>query len=408
VNAGAVLNWSAGTLLGPLTVAANGALNLVGSGNKFVENALTNAGVITFGGNGDLYLYNNLGIYKGAIYNLSGAVFDIQTDRNLNCGCYGSELFNNAGLLRKSANSGITSIAVPVQNSGSLDVERGTVNFSLNSGYAQTGATMTFGVTATNSAGHVNLAGAVNFDGTIAINPLNGYTPQNGDILSLITYGSRTGIFNNLNLPSLSPGLGWQAVYNATALQLKVVPNGSNTAQIHFVTTATQPAGVANISGAGSYTNGQAALFTAPSTVLSPPYVYTFQKFTLDSVLVSTSNSFNKTFATTDPASLQYVAVYNSSLAPSPDLAVTNVRAPAIVSASQTVQVVWTDANVGNAPATNSWNDQVFLSNTNVSGRRPFPGRFYHNNRPRIRPIAYDHTNRDHPPIRLRHQLVHC
>src|SRR6185369_9825016 len=71
VSAGAVLNWSSGTLLGPLTVATNGVMNLVGTGVKYVENVLTNAGTIAFGGSGDLSFYNNLTTYKGALYNLA-------------------------------------------------------------------------------------------------------------------------------------------------------------------------------------------------------------------------------------------------------------------------------------------------------------------------------------------------
>src|SRR6185369_1511862 len=65
-----------------------------------------------------------------------------------------------------------------------------------------------------------------------------------------------------------------------------------------------------------------------------------------------------------------------SALAAYADLTVTNVLAPASVSAGQNVQVVWTDGNAGNADATNSWNDQVFLSNTNVPGGGQFLGTF--------------------------------
>ena len=57
-----------------------------------------------------------------------------------------------------------------------------------------------------------------------------------------------------------------------------------------------------------------------------------------------------------------------SSLAPYPDLAATNVLAPASAGAGLNVQVIWTDSNVGNTTTTNSWNDQLFLSNTNVPG----------------------------------------
>src|SRR6185369_10525194 len=134
VMAGATLNWSAGTLLGPLTVTASGVMNLVGSGVKYVEHVVTNAGTINFASANDLSFYNNLTTYKGAIYNLAGALFDIQVDHSFNCACYGKELFNNAGLLRKSAGSGITSIGITVTNTGTITTLQGTLNFN-NGGF---------------------------------------------------------------------------------------------------------------------------------------------------------------------------------------------------------------------------------------------------------------------------------
>src|SRR5262249_19642470 len=66
------------------------------------------------------------------------------------------------------------------------------------------------------------------------------------------------------------------------------------------------------LTGAGVYTNGQSGTFTAPLLVSSGPSNYFFQKFTLTNTVVSTSNSFTKTFSTVDPTNLQYVAVYAS------------------------------------------------------------------------------------------------
>ncbi len=80
----------------------------------------------------------------------------------------------------------------------------------------------------------------------------------------------------------------------------------------HVVTTATSPGGIAPVTGAGIFTNGQTASFSAPPTVLSPPYLYTFQRFALSNNLISSSPSFNKTFATTDHPALHYVAVYDT------------------------------------------------------------------------------------------------
>jgi choice-of-anchor C domain-containing protein len=79
---------------------------------------------------------------------------------------------------------------------------------------------------------------------------------------------------------------------------------------IHVVSTVTSPAGLAVVTGSGSYSNGQTAHFSAPLLVTNAPYFYTFEQYTLSNTVVSASNSFSKTFSTLDATNLQYVAVY--------------------------------------------------------------------------------------------------
>ena len=78
----------------------------------------------------------------------------------------------------------------------------------------------------------------------------------------------------------------------------------------HGVGTVTAPPGVAAVTGAGSYTNGQTVVFSAPGLVTNSPFLYTFEEFTLSNTVVSVSNTFTKTFSTLDATNLQYVAVY--------------------------------------------------------------------------------------------------
>src|SRR6266849_5468991 len=130
VLSGATLNWSGGTAAGPVTIASNAVLSLSGSNNKFLLNVLTNAGTVTWTGSGNLYVYNDNSSLRGAIYNLAGALFDIQNDQGLACACYGYEFFSNAGTLRKSAGTGTTTISTPFFNSGLVTVQQGALNFS--------------------------------------------------------------------------------------------------------------------------------------------------------------------------------------------------------------------------------------------------------------------------------------
>src|SRR6185295_9228201 len=76
-------------------------------------------------------------------------------------------------------------------------------------------------------------------------------------------------------------------------------------------TTATLPTGIAAVSGAGTYTNGQSGQFTAPASITNPPSLYTFRRFTLNGVQVSTSPAYNKTFFTADPTNVALVAEYD-------------------------------------------------------------------------------------------------
>src|SRR5207302_408299 len=109
-------------------------------------NVLTNAGTVNWGLCGVSLYYYTPAQYSGSIYNLAGALWDIQADRTMSGG-YGNEFFNNSGFVRKSVGTGTSTVGIAVtNNSGTLDLQSGTVNFSVNSGYKQAGATLNFGL----------------------------------------------------------------------------------------------------------------------------------------------------------------------------------------------------------------------------------------------------------------------
>ncbi len=112
------LTGTSGTLAGPLSIASGGVLNI--NGSVTLENVLSNAGTVTMTGPAALTVYNNNVIYLGGVYNLAGALWDIQTNANLLCACYGHEFFNNAGTLQKSQGSGTTTIQMSLYNTGTV------------------------------------------------------------------------------------------------------------------------------------------------------------------------------------------------------------------------------------------------------------------------------------------------
>ena len=67
--------------------------------------------------------------------------------------------------------------------------------------------------------------------------------------------------------------VGANAVLNTVVSNnLNVVANFTATNVSHMVSVGTSPAGVAALTGAGTYANGQTAVIKAPSTVTNSPY----------------------------------------------------------------------------------------------------------------------------------------
>ncbi|MEM6717981.1 MAG: BspA family leucine-rich repeat surface protein [Bacteroidota bacterium] len=66
----------------------------------------------------------------------------------------------------------------------------------------------------------INVAGAAVIDGTLNVNLPLGVTPDTGDSFTLISAGSISGTFENVNLPQLSIGQQWNLAYGATAITL--------------------------------------------------------------------------------------------------------------------------------------------------------------------------------------------
>ncbi|MBE0545906.1 MAG: pre-peptidase C-terminal domain-containing protein, partial [Verrucomicrobia bacterium] len=90
-----------------------------------------------------------------------------------------------------------------------------------------------------------------------------------------------------------------------------VVANYAEAHLVHQVTTATLPAGLATVTGTGTYNNGQSTVISTPSAVTNtPPNYYAFKRFTLNGAPYQTNASFLETFATTDPTNMHFVAEY--------------------------------------------------------------------------------------------------
>jgi hypothetical protein len=115
---------------------------------------------------------------------------------------------------------GASSFNCPFNNSGTLDLEAGSLTISSNLFTLNPSSRCQF---ALGGSGVLTIP-ALNPNGVLRVTLTNGYQVTNGTTFNLIDYSSHTGAFNQLQLPKLSPGLKWQVDYGATALTLRAVP----------------------------------------------------------------------------------------------------------------------------------------------------------------------------------------
>ena len=125
VIAGGTLTWTGGNIggsvLDTLTIATNGALQVLGDGvyHDFYG-ALTNAGEIQIGGTAVLRGLGSYGV--GNLINLAGGLVDLQGDGQITF-YYGTEFVLNEGLVRKSGGTNTSYIYSTLYNFGTVNVQ---------------------------------------------------------------------------------------------------------------------------------------------------------------------------------------------------------------------------------------------------------------------------------------------
>ncbi|MCF7708994.1 MAG: Ig-like domain-containing protein [Verrucomicrobia bacterium] len=92
-----------------------------------------------------------------------------------------------------------------------------------------------------------------------------------------------------------------------------VVANYEEVNTYHVVETKTSPDGIADVTGAGTYTNGQTGEFTAPVAVTNAPTLYSFRSFRMNGNKLGTNPVIRKVFSTADPTNITMLAEYDSS-----------------------------------------------------------------------------------------------
>jgi hypothetical protein len=187
-------SWGSGTVSGSGKLRTNGTTTLSSSVTRVINGRLwENAGTILW--NAGSMTFNS----GASLSNLSSGVLDLRVDGGLlNVGS-GQPVptLNNAGTMVKSAGTGTTTINHRVENSGTLKVMTGIV--AIGNSYTQMVSGRLFldiiGATAGSQLRQLNVSGVATLGGALEISRSNGYTPNLGVSLAILSFNTRSGQF---------------------------------------------------------------------------------------------------------------------------------------------------------------------------------------------------------------------
>ena len=175
-------NWTGGTIAGKVSVSAGAGMTISSSANHFLSGTLNNAGTAVFES-------GNMNLVSVGVLNNSGS-FEAQGvhlfDR---FGITPTAMFNNSGTFTQTGGLSTTFIGVAFNNSGTVEVLEGTLNFV--GAYSQTaGRTVLSGGSIVSDSQLQILGGTFEGTGSIFANVLSGGQVSPGllsDVTKVIT-----------------------------------------------------------------------------------------------------------------------------------------------------------------------------------------------------------------------------
>jgi uncharacterized protein YaiE (UPF0345 family) len=287
---GSVLHWTNGVIQGSgsMNISPGATLDIGGSAGKTLSQR-------TINNQGSILLHDQATVTcgTGATLNiLAGGTLDIQTDASLTFSNAGPMLLmNNAGRLVKSAGTQTSFIAADLNNSGTIEVKAGTLQFqgswsqtagstTVDAGTVLGGTLLSIGGGTLAGSGTVQAAvlnggvtspggspgtlslgpgenyqqaaggilrielggyipgtqcdqlvvgGSASLAGTLELSLINGFVPHPGDHFQILTCASQNGRFSQISPPALS-GAVWVAHSNGTNVSV-VLANPVNIAK---------------------------------------------------------------------------------------------------------------------------------------------------------------------------------
>jgi hypothetical protein len=195
----------------------------------------------------------------------------------------------NAGTFRKSGGTGISTIAVPFTNTGTISINSGKLTLSGQSTLNLPSTSILdfklSGETPAVDYGKLNIPGTLAAAGTLHVSLNPGFTPFSGDSFDILDWTSLSGTFSTLDLPTLGGRIVWDSshLYDSGAqggtlsviatyyagdfnrdghvnaadilLAMAALTNTADYRTAHGLTDPTLFGLVADVNGDGSFTN---------------------------------------------------------------------------------------------------------------------------------------------------------
>jgi hypothetical protein len=107
----------------------------------------------------------------------------------------------------------------PGDSPGNISVTGDFTQYSSGTLYIELG-----GTTPGTEYDQLTVTGSATLAGTLDVSLINSFTPDYGQTFTIMTYASKSGTFDTVNLPALSGGLEWTLEYGDTALTIYTPP----------------------------------------------------------------------------------------------------------------------------------------------------------------------------------------
>ena len=344
-----LLTWTGGTMSGSGATDANGGMTLSGGGTEVLSGrTLNNNATANWSGQN-----NAIFMSSGAVWNNnSGSELNSQTSGQVIENGGGTIAFNNAGLFQVAAGAGTTTVQIPFNDTGSIQVNSGTLN--LSSGSVNTnGSNILATQAATTLALTGNLLGTTtvqsNFSpfGTVLLDGAGtASAPQQIEAMSSDLGPVAAGFINNFAYGKLSLGA------NTNVKLVDTVPNSSGSGpEAVYVDTLVVPLGTTlNLNGLHLYTRADLIKGTVTGGTVSlvsggGPLAFNVPT---PGDLTSSAQQDNWTFTDQAAQSVNVIVATGSGSTPAPLSPAVGLVTVSLVDSNNNVVATTTNAQSGN------------------------------------------------------------